>query len=872
MFEWLVVLCSIIFGLIVSIFTMKNTKFKVHEDTKNAGFVGGKGDNIMKKKKRHDGLFDYIDYISYFSDKDYNSELVDILDIEKSSNDIIILYDDINKKLPYKRFNDYNIRTTDHIGQLKLLLSELQFLTDALKEDDKKHTDEILFVYAGSAPCNHMFMIEKLFPNIKFLFVDPNEHCVYYENPSNPDYYKDTQEFNYVNNDNITTHYNEKYIDKFLYFKLAKGNRFSIPNRKVNCYHINKIVNVERDNYKKLIEINADHTEADLLKNLFQTNHKYYVIEDYFTNDLAMTISKVMTKLNKKIYFCSDIRSQNEENEPGDLEVIWDSLQQYNWLKILENNIYKATLKFRTPFHIEKDKKHVEKARNITMKSLFKDAEDKGLDVYNDYMNNKFTYLKGVRINIQSFPPTSSTETRLIVSPDIIQNNVFEEYDSREFEDKLFYYNRIIRPYKFMECNDKYKSEFYGIDNCQDCSLMIHIIRNYYEQFKIINDGNELAERVRNDIIYIIKVLGRRLNVNLHGIFNSRFKSVSDVIKKEILFVNEGLLHKYKQSFKKPNKNIIHSQFNSSKKILDMLMKILNLKDATETLTDIRRFETLYKKDIEMYREVLIINIMLDTQLDRSNVSKIVNNVISIYQDKTIKDKVHAEVKKDHIIINTGADETIIKDCVYKPFVDKGVKITEITECLKKSYNSIKYRFSYFEPYIIEDLWNINKHKNVYEIVESFTRLSSIRANLGNSNLHYAYTDNDNQPKLNNYDLFLDTNIYKDDMLLICKVLKPKIVINWIVHNVINKIINSNKKYTILLLVSSSNSAPMKNILHKYNISFLSNYRVCNRECQCEDPVIYSAMYAIIITSLSDTEISSSKEFSNFVNKYQYKI
>lgn len=62
-----------------------------------------------------------------------------------------------------------------HIGQRKLFLSEIQHLSAKLK-----YKDEVaIVVYAGSAASNKGWMEHLMFPNVKFLFVDPNMFKIY---------------------------------------------------------------------------------------------------------------------------------------------------------------------------------------------------------------------------------------------------------------------------------------------------------------------------------------------------------------------------------------------------------------------------------------------------------------------------------------------------------------------------------------------------------------------------------------------------------------------------------------------------------------------------------------------------------------------
>jgi hypothetical protein len=70
-----------------------------------------------------------------------------------------------DNKVKYKEVDN------THIGQLKLLISELQTLT--------YYTDTTLVktvVYVGAAPGNHIFVLSKLFPMIKFYLYDISDN------------------------------------------------------------------------------------------------------------------------------------------------------------------------------------------------------------------------------------------------------------------------------------------------------------------------------------------------------------------------------------------------------------------------------------------------------------------------------------------------------------------------------------------------------------------------------------------------------------------------------------------------------------------------------------------------------------------------
>jgi len=59
-------------------------------------------------------------------------------------------------------------KTVEHLGQRKLLLSEIEFLSHNLKEGDT-------VVYAGSAPGTHLVLIAEMFPGINLILYDPHK-------------------------------------------------------------------------------------------------------------------------------------------------------------------------------------------------------------------------------------------------------------------------------------------------------------------------------------------------------------------------------------------------------------------------------------------------------------------------------------------------------------------------------------------------------------------------------------------------------------------------------------------------------------------------------------------------------------------------
>lgn len=91
---------------------------------------------------------------------------------EKSSNLNRIL--DLSVTQPYTVRKPF-LRRTLHWGQLKLFLSEVEFLTKVQQDAGKR---DIILVYAGAAPGDHDAYLHSLFPSIRFELYDPNDFIV----------------------------------------------------------------------------------------------------------------------------------------------------------------------------------------------------------------------------------------------------------------------------------------------------------------------------------------------------------------------------------------------------------------------------------------------------------------------------------------------------------------------------------------------------------------------------------------------------------------------------------------------------------------------------------------------------------------------
>lgn len=80
---------------------------------------------------------------------------------------------DLSKRAKYFQ-RPYDFKRTLHWGQLKLMLTEIEFLTLATKAS----LDPITMVYAGAAPGDHIDVLSDMFPDVQFELYDPNDFII----------------------------------------------------------------------------------------------------------------------------------------------------------------------------------------------------------------------------------------------------------------------------------------------------------------------------------------------------------------------------------------------------------------------------------------------------------------------------------------------------------------------------------------------------------------------------------------------------------------------------------------------------------------------------------------------------------------------
>jgi len=400
-------------------------------------------------------------------------------DLDKiiKSADTLLYLDQIPHAMPYQRSKDV-IKTNVHNGQLKLFLTELEFLTDSLDKDTPA-----IVVYAGSAPSNKIYFLAKMFPRVKFVLVDPNEHYIMFSGGSQ---------------------YDDKWINKCLYFRAREKTKFAPTTARINAWLGGAQVTPRRGIVQQTIPTNI----LDIIR---ETDYSFYIIEDYFTEEIGALLSG-------DCLFISDIRSREESaDNPTDLDILWNSAMMYNWLKVLKPRRY--MLKFRCPYVINDTSKRYLAIAYENSSYTHPALNTCDIKFMENFYQDKFVYLKPERIYLQSFAGQTSTETRLVGS-----TLELAEYNIVDYNDKLFYYNRVYRSYGWHHEVTPYIDDEIGIDHCGDCGVMCKIFARYFEKW----DQPDKTKKYVRDLLHMIHRNIR--DIGYHGHYRVQYKSAADMI------------------------------------------------------------------------------------------------------------------------------------------------------------------------------------------------------------------------------------------------------------------------------------------------------------------------------------------------------
>jgi len=376
------------------------------------------------------------------------------------------------------------VRLGTHWGQRKLILSEIQFLS--------KHSEKYV-LYVGAAPGNKNHYLMTLFPEKKFIFVDPVKF-----------------QFQLSKN----THRDAPHDD--LVHLSATGptrsNYYNFTTENLEAWSL--------DTNNDLEKIPGD----DILAYIKNSKFKGFLIEDMFTNSLAKKFAELDDCL-----FISDIRSfftlrdgkmhvkhtQSSRNPQGnnistitDITILWDMCLQFIWIQIMKP--VQSMFKFRTVYYAPESLSHLELYKKNHpdteyMRPAFEEAKKLGIDFISDYEKKRILYPSGVEY-IQAFAPNKSGETRLYIPRESISKIV--EYDHHHHDNTFFYHSILWRPFAF--CKNPAASASLGFDHCQDCALETTIWSEYLTKHEIDDTPENIQKKVRETSQILRGTLDRR--------------------------------------------------------------------------------------------------------------------------------------------------------------------------------------------------------------------------------------------------------------------------------------------------------------------------------------------------------------------------
>jgi len=403
----------------------------------------------------------------------------------------------LDHMLPYKniRINNYQKanKMVCHNGQRKLFNTEIQHQMSIMNTTKER----ALVIYAGAAPSNHSPMLGTLFPNTKYIFIDPREYNLYMD------------KFH-------VSHYNKP--DRVIYMSIDPSNKgmYELDKGEKQMYHF-------KDPNKRLTPRDVESymgwdNDDEFIDFVFNSNYQYYLLEELYTDKISDLLNKLIlhkdreSKLGKKVIFWSDIRSTMEDDKgPTDTDIVANTGMMFSWVRRLiegvEDNFH-AMIKFRPPF-----------GNNVNWDiadPLLEGAIKLGHDYKKELLEEgSISFFEGERY-FQSFHDFDSAETRLWCTLDDLRKPLVK-YPLKYHEETCFAHNMLYRFGRVYE--NKYAGLVEGFDHCHDCSIEATIWDDFINKY-FSNLSDDLKKNKIASLVYGLgSITGRPLNRYPHGKF-----------------------------------------------------------------------------------------------------------------------------------------------------------------------------------------------------------------------------------------------------------------------------------------------------------------------------------------------------------------
>lgn len=365
-------------------------------------------------------------------------------------------------------------RNNYHVGQRKLLLNEIQFLS-AFTDVYPKNLE--LIIYIGAAPCEHLTYIQSLFPNKNFLLIDPNYIVT-----------DATTVLVYQNHDVISKNA-LKIVDNYkkgseVQRRAAKRLQ-SMPVLDFMTGEADKKHNIMPSSSPMAMETQKRnyHSNSDsLIPWILKSHNDVFVIQDYATIELAHRLFKSLQNAIKefpklKIFLISDIRTNLfHEFGPKDMDILFNDYLQMAFMHILKPNY--TMIKFHPPYFDSSDKSistyHSDSWNYPGIFPVLQFVSTTfGFDAIEMMQKKTYKHYEPTTIFLQPWANNGSSEARLIISKETIEQQKLQYYNSQEW-DNAFGFVNYFRTYGWTSVN------VYGsYDASNDCAIEIATFAYY---------------------------------------------------------------------------------------------------------------------------------------------------------------------------------------------------------------------------------------------------------------------------------------------------------------------------------------------------------------------------------------------------------
>ena len=372
-----------------------------------------------------------------------------------------------------------------HSGQRKLLMTEIQFLSNCAIGCN-------LIIYAGSAPCEHLSILMKMFPLKKFLLIDPNFHTpgvdfkyVYQNIPviSKETYYKTRDIFKHKPTNKLSTKYHH----------YTKAEKLSVMKFHRHSDVIDVVDVTNPTNITSMALIHKVFNEVGyktLITDIINGTDMVYVIQDYMTRDLTNFIATSLSNANNpQMCFISDIRTNLFTNAPTDVDTMWNDALQLIFVQTLKP-VY-SMIKFHPPYHgcisspdiIARIHNGEDDPIINMIRDDFKYAKSEykynpTTEYGNEMKTQDYRYVASEQVWLQTWAPSSSSEARLIISHKNLSDPL-QNYNSIEWDNKFMYFRTIRGVGYFNSFYKALKNHNHSYDGCFDCMLEMLIITSF---------------------------------------------------------------------------------------------------------------------------------------------------------------------------------------------------------------------------------------------------------------------------------------------------------------------------------------------------------------------------------------------------------